>query len=205
MIKNIIFDLGNIIINGNNDKILMHITKDLKIAKDIERYIFKTEEWKLLDLGNITKEKAILQMQEKAPKEYRQFIEEIMNKRTQYLAINYPTIEIAKKLKNKGYDIYVLSNMATFIYEYFQNIDFFNFCNGIVVSAYEHVIKPDKKIFEILLNRYHLKPEECLFIDDDDTGKSFETANKLGILGRKVKPNDSQDVLTLLAEYKIEV
>ena len=49
------------------------------------------------------------------------------------------------------------------------------------------------------------KGEWFLFIDDDDTGKSLETANRLGILGRRVKPNDSQDVLTLIKEYKIEI
>ena len=74
-----------------------------------------------------------------------------------------------------------------------------------MISAYEHLVKPDEKIFMTLLDRYQLSPEECLFIDDDDTGKSLETANKLGILGRRVKPNDSQDVLTLLKEYKIEI
>ena len=205
MIRNIIFDLGNVIIKGSNVETLMHFTNDEKIAEDLIQYIFKTEEWKLLDLGNISKEEAIKQMQKKAPKQYKFLIEEVMNKRCEYLVLNKDTIEIAKKLRKKGYHIYVLSNMATFTYEYFQEIDFFKLCDGIIISAYEHLVKPDEKLFKTLLNRYHLKPEECLFIDDDDTGKSFETANKLGILGRKVKPNDSQDVLTLLAEYKIEV
>ena len=132
-------------------------------------------------------------------------IEEVMNRRCEYLIVNKDTIEVAKKLKEKGYHIYVLSNMAAFTYEYFQEIDFFKLCDGIMISAYEHLVKPDEKIFMTLLDRYHLKSEECLFIDDDDTGKSLETANRLGILGRRVKPNDSQDVLTLLKEYKIEI
>ena len=144
-------------------------------------------------------------MQEKAPKEYSKLIKDVMDKRCKYLIVNEYTIEIAKKLKEKGYHIYVLSNMAAFTYEYFQEIDFFKLCDGIIISAYEHLVKPDEKIFKTLLDKYHLKAEECLFIDDDDTGKSFETANRLGILGRKVKPNDSQDVLTLLKEYKIEI
>ena len=205
MIKNIIFDLGNVIIKGSNVKTLMHFTNDEKVAKDLIQYIFKTEEWKLLDLGNISKEEAIIRMQEKAPKEYAKLIEEVMNRRCEYLIVNKDTIEVAKKLKEKGYHIYVLSNMAAFTYEYFQEIDFFKLCDGIMISAYEHLVKPDEKIFMTLLDRYQLSPEECLFIDDDDTGKSLETANKLGILGRRVKPNDSQDVLTLLKEYKIEI
>lgn len=62
-----------------------------------------------------------------------------------------------------------------------------------------------KKYFKRLLDRYKIVPEECLFIDDDDTGRSFETANALGINGRRVLPNDSEDVLKLLEEYNIKL
>ena len=206
MIKNIIFDLMNVIIKkDSNIKTIMHFTNDVHKAEDIQKYIYKTEEWKLLDLGNISHEQAIKQMQGKAPKEYSELIEEVMNNRCQYFTVNEETVNIAKILKEKGYHIYVLSNMSEVAYTYFKDIDFLKLCDGIIISAYEHLVKPDEKIFMTLLDRYHLKSEECLFIDDDDTGKSLETANRLGILGRRVKPNDSQDVLTLIKEYKIEI
>lgn len=57
---------------------------------------------------------------------------------------------------------------------------------GIVISAHEHIKKSDEKIFNILLDRYSLKAEECLFIDDDDTGKSDSVANSIGILEKKL-------------------
>ena len=206
MIKNIIFDLMNVIIKkDSNIKTIMHFTNDVHKAEDIQKYIYKTEEWKLLDLGNISHEQAIKQMQGKAPKEYSELIEKVMNNRCQYYTVNEETVNIARTLKEKGYHIYVLSNMSEVAYTYFKDIDFLKLCDGIIISAYEHLVKPDEKIFMTLLDRYHLKSEECLFIDDDDTGKSLETANRLGILGRRVKPNDSQDVLTLLKEYKIEI
>ncbi len=206
MIKNIIFDLMNVIIKkDSNIKTIMHFTNDVHKAEDIQKYIYKTEEWKLLDLGNISHEQAIKQMQGKAPKEYSELIEEVMNNRCQYYTVNEETVNIARILKEKGYHIYVLSNMSEVAYTYFKDIDFFKLCDGIMISAYEHLVKPDEKIFMTLLDRYHLKSEECLFIDDDDTGKSLETANRLGILGRRVKPNDSQDVLTSIKEYKIEI
>ena len=206
MIKNIIFDLMNVIIKkDSNVKTLMNFTNDLNKAEDLQKYIYKTEEWKLLDLGNISHERAIEEMQRKAPKEYSKLIKEVMNNRCQYFTVNEETVKIAKNLKEKGYRIYVLSNLSEFAYEYFKDIAFFKLCDGIMISAYEHLVKPDEKIFTTLLDRYQLKAEECLFIDDDDTGKSLETANKIGILGRRVKPNDSQDVLNLLEEYKIKV
>ena len=205
MIKNIIFDLMNVIIKkDSNIKTLMNFTNDANKAEDLQKYIYKTEEWKLLDLGNISHEQAIKEMQRKAPKEHSDLIKEVMNNRCQYVTVNEGTVKIAKSLKEKGYHIYVLSNMSEFAYTYFKDIDFFKLCDGIMISAYEHLVKPDEKIFMTLLDRYGLKPEECLFVDDDDTGKTLETANKLGILGRSVKPNDSQDVLNLLGEYNIE-
>ena len=83
--------------------------------------------------------------------------------------------------------------MANATYNYFKNIEFFKLCNGIIISAQEHIKEPDERIFKILLDRYNLKAEECLFIDDD-TNKSYETANKLGILGRRVIPNNFKDI-----------
>lgn len=205
MIKNIIFDLGNVILQCSTIETMYNFTDSEEIAKNLITYIFKSEEWKLLDLGNISKEEAISRIQGRVPDEYKTLIKEVMDNRAKYLKLNEGTIEIAKQLKDIGYKIYVLSNMAIFTYEYFKDNEFFKLCDGIVISAYEHVKKPDEEIFKRLLDRYKLVPEECLFIDDDDTGRSFETANKLGINGRRVLPNDSEDVLKLLEEYNIKL
>lgn len=184
---------------------MLNFTDNKEIAENLIKYIFKSEEWKLLDLGNITKEDAILKIQNRVPKGYKSLIKEVIENRTKYLKINKETIEIAKKLKKKEYKIFVLSNMATYTYEYFKDNEFFNICDGIVISAYEHIKKPDEEIFKRILKRYNLIPEECLFIDDDDTKESLKTANKLGIKGRRVLPNDSKDVLKLLKEYNINL
>ena len=75
--------------------------------------------------------------------------------------------------------------------------------DGVVVSAYEGIKKPNPKIFEILLERYSLVAEECLLIDDDDTNKTLEVANEIGIKGRRVNANDFNDVKRLLIENNI--
>ena len=53
------------------------------------------------------------------------------------------------------------------------------------------------------MSRYKLKPQECIFIDDDDTGKSYNTANEMGIFGRRVLPNNAQDIEMTLKENDI--
>ena len=60
-------------------------------------------------------------------------------------------------------------------------------------------------MFEILLDRYSLEPQECLLIADDATNKTLEVANSIGINGRKVKANNLEDIKMLLRENNIKV
>ena len=203
MIKNIIFDLGNVIIRFNKDEFARKFTNKEEEICFIKEKIFDAPEWELLDLGEITNDEAIEIIKHREDKKYEELIEIFLHEWYKAHVINNDIINIAKKLKDKGYNIYVLSNMAKDTYEYFKDINFFSLCTGIVISAYEHVKKPNEKIFKILLDRYDLIPEECLFIDDDDTNRSYETANKLGIQGRRVNPNDAKDIIKLLNEKKI--
>ena len=51
-------------------------------------------------------------------------------------------------------------------YDYLKTREVFKYFDGQIISALEHMVKPDREIYDLILNRYHLKPEECLFIDD---------------------------------------
>ena len=161
MIKNIIFDLGNVIINYNQDHIINHFTIDADEKNFIKEKIFKSPEWELLDLGKITNNAAIAEIQKRNDEKYNKLINIFLLEWYKIQPINEDIVEIAKKLKERNYNIYVLSNMAKQTYEYFKDIDFFKICNGIVISSHENVKKPDEKIFNILLTRYKLKPAEC--------------------------------------------
>ena len=205
MIKNIIFDLGNVIINYDQDKIINNFTIDEDEKIFIKEKIFKSPEWKLLDLGQITNNAAIEEIQKRNDIKYNKLINIFLHEWYKIQPINEDIVEIAKKLKERNYNIYVLSNMAKETYEYFKNIDFFKVCNGIVISSHENVKKPDERIFNKLLTRYKLNPKECLFIDDDDTNKSYDTANKIGILGRRVKPNSKKDIIKMLNEFNVKI
>ena len=158
-----------------------------------------------MDLGRITNDEAIIEIQKRNSEEYKNLIETALHNWFKNIQVNEDIVEIAKKLKSKNYNIYVLSNMAKATYSYLKTIDFFKICNGIVISAYEDVKKPNEEIFKILLERYNLNPEECLFIDDDDTNKSYETANRLKIQGRRVEPNSKDDIIKLLNEFNINI
>ena len=90
------------------------------------------------------------------------------------------SIDLLKELKSMGYGIYGLTNWSAEKIGYaFANYSFFSLFDGIVVSGVEKVVKPDRKIYEILLERYSLKPGECVFIDDNQD--NVDMAKVLGI------------------------
>ena len=205
MIKNIIFDLGNVIINYNQKRIINNFTDKEDEIKYIYDEIFHAPEWKLMDLGDITNDKAIEIINKRNEFRYSKLTEDFLHEWYKKQPINRDIVEIAKRLKENGYNLYVLSNMANLTYEYLKNDEFFALCTGIVISAHEHIKKPNEEVYRLLLERYNLNAEECLFIDDDDSGKNYETANRIGIKGRRIIPNQVEDVKRLLEEFEVRI
>ena len=204
MIKNIIFDLGNVIVRYDQPAIISHFTEKEDEINYILKEIFKAPEWAMMDLGNISNEEAAEVINKRNNYKYAELTETFLENWYKKQPINRDVVELAKRLKTKGYNLYVLSNMANPTYNYIKSDEFFSLCTGIVISAHEHVKKPNDKVYEILLERYGLKAEECVFIDDDDSGRNYETANRIGIKGRRVIPNDLNDMEKMLKEFEVE-
>lgn len=206
MIKNIIFDLGNVIVQNPTLNIVKNFFEEEKDAIIFGEYIFKSEFWKLMDLGKITNLEVADTIEKEKLVDVNNY-DEIKNFMLNWFSkciVNNDTMEIGRRLKKRGYNIYILSNMAKATFEYFLGkYDFFHIIDGAVVSGYEGIKKPEYKIFKLLLERYSLIPDECLLIDDDDTNKTLEVANKMGIKGRRVNANDSNDVKELLIENNV--
>ncbi|MBQ8891531.1 MAG: HAD hydrolase-like protein [Bacilli bacterium] len=203
MVKNIIFDLGNVIINFDKDKIIDKFANNSEEKKYLIEENFNSLEWKKVDLGIISNEDAISIIDKRNNYKFSDLTNIFWNKWYKVQTINEDIVSIAKKLKQNGYNIYVLSNMGIETYNFFKNHEFFKLLSGVIISSYCHIKKPDKKIFELLLNKYNLKAEECLLIDDDDTNKTFEVANQIGILGRRVNPNDCYYIEKMLKDFKL--
>jgi len=89
--------------------------------------------------------------------------------------------EVVCDLKKRGYGLYGLSNWAAATFDKYvgPNFPVFRLLEGMVVSGHENCIKPDEKIYRILLDRYGLEPDECVFVDDSIP--NLEGAARLGI------------------------
>ncbi len=189
MIKNIVSDIGNVLYEFSvNDFINKYIANE-----DREIFLqnsFLNENWNLMDKGDLAFNDARKLFIEMNPK-YKKVIDDLFDSAlTLCLNKNHNNIYLLKEYKNKGCDIYYLSNMPSETFEVLRKeTDFFdNTCIGGVVSAHIKMIKPNKDIFEYFLNKFSLKANECLFIDDNIN--NVNSALELGINAVQLKKID---------------
>lgn len=202
MIKNIIFDLGNVVFRLKFENVIRKFTQNEDEIELLKIVIFSSQEWLDLDEGIISKEKGINIMLSKLPENLHNTCIEIMNNWTTLgLELNKQTLELIKTLREKGYSTYILSNAPLDIPEYLEKIDLLQYFDGKIISAEEKLVKPDLKIYELLLNRFNLKPEECFFIDDKS--ENIQAANKCGINGYVFDYNKFDEFLNEIKKFNI--
>lgn len=76
------------------------------------------------------------------------------------------TEQLIGELKDRGYNLYVLSNMSSDFIEHIRRFDVYRQFEGDVVSCEVQMVKPEPEIYRCLIDRYELDPAETLFIDD---------------------------------------
>lgn len=205
MVKNIIFDIGNVILNFNLDEILPKFTKNIEEQKFILDNIINSPEWlgyALIDTGYINKEDAIEIVKDRTNHINDKIISDFWNNYNDYALVNDDVIKLIRKLKQNNYKIYLLSNINHYTHDYIKKSSLLDIVDGFVFSYIEHKIKPFNSIYNTMINRYNLNPNESLFIDDKE--ENVNTANRLGILGKKVEPDNYNSVIELLKEYNIK-
>ena len=132
-----------------------------------------------MDRGKLSEEEMLegfIQNDPSVEKEIRQIYENLHGILTK---ANY-AIPWIKELKAKGYQVLVLSNFSDKVArENPDALDFLEYVDGGILSYQDGVIKPDPAIYRLLLDRYGLKPEECVFLDD--VPKNVDAAAAFGI------------------------
>lgn len=89
------------------------------------------------------------------------------------------TVSLINQIAEKGYPLYALTNWSSETFPLVVNdYEFFKLFKGIVVSGDEKMAKPDSKFYKVLIERYQIRPESTLFIDDNKD--NVEAANQLG-------------------------
>ncbi len=178
MIKNIIFDMGNVLMDYNPRRHVYELTKDDVLSDIFLREIFMSEEWKQFDRGVIDAEGLIKIVQARVP-EHAEIIPMIINNWFNDLKPIEGMEELVNDLYSMGYKLYVLSNASVQFWTFTAGVEFFKKFDGILVSSDVKMIKPEKEIFLEMLNRFSLSADECIFIDDIE--ENVLSAMTLGI------------------------
>ena len=176
--KTIVFDLGGVLIDWNPAYLYRKLIKD---EKEIETFLSEvcSPEWNILQdagrpLADATAERIAL-----FP-EHSDLIKAFYGRWDEMLggAIE-ETVDILRQLKADGQPLYALTNWS---HETFpialERYDFLHWFEGTLVSGEEKLAKPDPAIFHLLLDRYGLQAENCLFIDDSRA--NISAANAIG-------------------------
>jgi putative hydrolase of the HAD superfamily len=181
MVKNIIFDLGNVLISFKPSEYFDKNKYPETIKATILSDIFSSKEWLMLDNGEITTPEAIDAIAKKSSLNKKE-IDHIFNLRTDLMFPLNQNVRLLPELKKRGFRLYYLSNFPLDIFDEVRSgYYFFKYFDGGLISAEAKSSKPDNRIYETLLEKYSLIPEETLFIDD--IGINVKAAESLGIKG----------------------
>lgn len=199
-VKNIIFDMGGVLVDFNPDRMLKrHFPEELH--ETVRKETFLSPEWREMDRGTYTVEEAVEIMCARLPEELRsEAAKMILDHDAEMPPIDemYPVVEA---LHNSGYLIYLLSNCPMWLYEYKNHIPVFRFFDGYVVSAEYKQIKPDEDIYRTLFGKFSLEPSECFFVDDSKP--NVETALRLGMKAHCFADRDIRKLKTALSDEGI--
>lgn len=181
MIKNIIFDFGNVLVEYNIKSFLINKGLSPDMVKRVLKATIMGPFWDEFDRGAITEEEAFEGFVSLDPQIGNE-IHTAFDNITGMLTIREFAIPWVQELKAAGYNVYYLSNYSRkAVDECADSIEFIKYMDGGVLSHRELMVKPNPDIYKLLMSRYGLTPEECIFIDD--TEKNVDVAIELGMNG----------------------
>lgn len=181
MIKNIVFDMGNVLICYDAKKYTRKYVKDDESANLLYHEIFCSTEWIKMDRGVMNGEEAIASIQKRVPQSLYSMVKRLILEWHTEIPPYEEMERLVQRLKENEYHIYLLSNTSSRFHEFRVNIPALKYFKGEFISADCGLLKPDLNIYKKFFEQYGLDPKECYFIDDMAT--NIEAAEITGMKG----------------------
>ena len=185
MTENYIFDFGNVLGEFYSEKLTAPYVKNEDAKKRIADVVFDRIYWDRLDEGTITDDEVKAGIRSRLPEEEYDVACKVYDNWVNTLTPVANMQNLVCDIKKSGKKLYLLSNISIgfansyskvkWIKELFDNFD------GVVLSGPIGIVKPNKDIFEYLLEKFNLKADECIFIDDNQN--NIDGAELVGIKG----------------------
>lgn len=183
MIKNIVFDIGNVLVDFRWRSLMEDLQIPEETQKRFEKTVFGSPWWGELDHG-IYEEAEILTHFREDNKDHLDAFNLVWDNRDKLVAPYAYAVQWIERLKKAGFKVYLLSNYPRDVFTLHTECGCFPFLDkvdGKVVSGFVKMVKPNADIYEHLLREYGLQAKECVFIDDRE--ENVEAARALGMKG----------------------
>ena len=202
MIKNIIFDLGGVVIDLQRQKAIDALANlGLEEAASLLGEYAQKGPFLMLETGEITSSEIfdiLLPQCKEGTKcsDIRDAFEEFLRD------LPVERLKMLESLRKKGYKLYVLSNTNPIMFHHWIDEAFRkdgksinDYFDGVVVSFQEKTCKPDPQIFRNVVERFGLKPEETLMLDDSEA--NVKAAESIGLKAKRITPEGENSFLSV--------
>ena len=166
MIRNILFDMGNVLIRFDRDFFIARLGVTEEDKELLMQEVFHSVEWVQMDRGSIAEPEAVKRICKRLPPHLHDAARKLISMWDRPILPIEGMYELVQELKSAGYGIYLLSNASVRQHEYWPRIPAHVFFDGTIISADEGVMKPNADYYLRALNRFNLKADECFFVDD---------------------------------------
>jgi putative hydrolase of the HAD superfamily len=179
VLKNVIFDLGGVVIEWNPDWILDSYYAEPQVRAIMKAQMFQHPDWLQLDRGTMNEPELLARLGVRTGRPAAE-LNGLFDAVRESLRAKPDTVTLLEKLHSRGVPLYCLSNISSDIFKYLrERHSFWGVFRGIVISGDLRMMKPEPEIFEFLLNRYGLTAAHTVFVDDN--ASNIEAARALGI------------------------
>lgn len=195
-ILNIVFDLGGVVLTWDPERIVAHVFSDPEVREKALAGIFGHEDWLALDKGTLDPQEAIRRGVDRTGLPVSE-VTRLMRYVPDALVLMPETLDLIRRLKDKGHRLYCLSNMHEASMVHLDaRYSFWDVFEGRVISSRVRMIKPEPEIYRHLIDRFGLVPDETVFIDDH--GANLRPAEAFGI--RTIRFEDAEQCAHELKE-----
>ena len=181
MIRHIVFDMGQVLVQFSAGLFSERLRLSAEDAELIRREVLTTVEWVRMDRGTISDDDALARMCARLPQRLHDTAAYLVRRWNDPIVPVPGMADVARDLKAAGYDLYLLSNAATRQHTYWHDNPGSEYFSGTFISADHHLLKPEDAIYQAFFQKFGLKPEECLFIDD--SAPNIEASENAGMAG----------------------
>lgn len=202
MIRNVIFDMGGVLIRFDRAYFIRRLGVDAADGLLLMNEVFRSLEWARLDRGSITESDAISNICNRMPGRLHGAVKELVTDWERPIHPIEGMYELVRELKENGYGIYLLSNASVRQHEYWPDIPVSTFFDGKLISADVNLVKPQPEIYSLLCSTFSLSPRECFMIDD--TPQNIEGALEADLSGCVFNDN-VQDLRTAMKQMGVHI